>query len=55
MAHELAHVLLRHGTANATKAQGAQIMARAGYEHPFKLAGRRVEQLDQVRSDERVR
>ena len=27
MAHELAHVLLRHGTANATKAQGAQIGA----------------------------
>src|SRR5512139_482699 len=30
MAHELAHVLLRHGTANATKAQGAQIGAIAG-------------------------
>ena len=27
MAHELAHVLLRHGTANATKAQGFQIGA----------------------------
>jgi len=30
MAHELAHVLLRHGTANATKAQGFQIGAIAG-------------------------
>ena len=30
MAHELAHVLLRHGTANATKAQGFQIGAVAG-------------------------
>lgn len=30
MAHELAHVLLRHGTANASKAQGAQIGALAG-------------------------
>lgn len=30
MAHELAHVLLRHGTANATKAQGAQFGALAG-------------------------
>jgi Zn-dependent protease with chaperone function len=30
MAHELSHVLLRHGTANATKAQGAQIGAIAG-------------------------
>ena len=30
MAHELAHVLLRHGTANATKAQGFQIGALAG-------------------------
>ena len=30
MAHELAHVLLRHGTANATKAQGFQIGAMAG-------------------------
>ncbi len=27
MAHELAHVLLRHGTANATKAQGFQLGA----------------------------
>jgi Zn-dependent protease with chaperone function len=30
MAHELAHVLLRHGTANATKAQNAQFGALAG-------------------------
>src|SRR5829696_4922191 len=30
MAHELAHVLLRHGTANATRAQGFQIGALAG-------------------------
>jgi Zn-dependent protease with chaperone function len=30
MAHELAHVLLRHGTANATKAQGFQWGALAG-------------------------
>lgn len=30
MAHELSHVLLRHGTANATKAQGFQIGAVAG-------------------------
>ncbi len=30
MAHELAHVLLRHGTANATKAQKFQIGAVAG-------------------------
>lgn len=30
IAHELAHVLLRHGTANATKAQGFQIGAIAG-------------------------
>ena len=30
MAHELAHVLLRHGTANATKQQGFQIGAMAG-------------------------
>ncbi len=30
MAHELAHVLLRHGTANATKAKGFQIGALAG-------------------------
>jgi beta-barrel assembly-enhancing protease len=30
MAHELAHVLLRHGTANATKAQGFQLGAIAG-------------------------
>ncbi|MBY0494323.1 MAG: M48 family metalloprotease [Cyanobacteria bacterium] len=30
MSHELAHVLLRHGTANATKAQGFQIGALAG-------------------------
>jgi hypothetical protein len=30
MAHELAHVLLRHGTANATKAQGFQMGALAG-------------------------
>ncbi|MFM8532391.1 MAG: M48 family metalloprotease [Acidimicrobiia bacterium] len=30
MAHELAHVLLRHGTANATKTQGFQIGALAG-------------------------
>jgi beta-barrel assembly-enhancing protease len=30
MAHELAHVLLRHGTANATKQQGFQLGALAG-------------------------
>lgn len=30
MAHELAHVLLRHGTAQATKAQGFQLGALAG-------------------------
>ncbi len=30
MAHELAHVLLRHGTANATKAEGFQMGALAG-------------------------
>ena len=30
MAHELSHVLLRHGTANATKAQGFQLAALAG-------------------------
>jgi len=30
MAHELAHVLLRHGTANATKAQRLQVGAVAG-------------------------
>src|SRR6187431_2676115 len=30
MAHELAHVLLRHGTANATKQQGFQVGAIAG-------------------------
>ena len=30
MAHELAHVLLRHGTANASKAQGFQLGALAG-------------------------
>lgn len=30
MAHELSHVLLRHGTANATKAQGFQLGAVAG-------------------------
>jgi beta-barrel assembly-enhancing protease len=30
MAHELSHVLLRHGTANATKAQGFQIGQIAG-------------------------
>lgn len=30
MAHELAHVLLRHGTANATRAQGFQLGALAG-------------------------
>jgi hypothetical protein len=30
MAHELSHVLLRHGTANATKAEGFQIGALAG-------------------------
>ena len=30
MAHELAHVLLRHGTANATKAQNFQLGALAG-------------------------
>jgi Zn-dependent protease with chaperone function len=30
MAHELGHVLLRHGTANATKAQGFQIGQLAG-------------------------
>ncbi len=30
MAHELAHVLLRHGTANATKAQKFQVGAVAG-------------------------
>ena len=30
MAHELAHVLLRHGTANASKAQNAQFGALAG-------------------------
>ena len=30
MAHELIHVLLRHGTANATKAQGFQWGQMAG-------------------------
>jgi hypothetical protein len=30
MAHELSHVLLRHGTANATKAQGFQLGQLAG-------------------------
>jgi predicted Zn-dependent protease len=30
MAHELAHVLLRHGTANATKAEGFELGALAG-------------------------
>jgi beta-barrel assembly-enhancing protease len=30
MAHELSHVLLRHGTANATKAQGLQLGQLAG-------------------------
>jgi hypothetical protein len=30
MAHELSHVLLRHGTANATKAQGFQLGQMAG-------------------------
>src|SRR4026208_1674598 len=30
MAHELSHVVLRHGTANATKAQGFQLGAIAG-------------------------
>jgi Zn-dependent protease with chaperone function len=30
MAHELSHVLLRHGTANASKAQGFQLGAMAG-------------------------
>jgi Zn-dependent protease with chaperone function len=30
MAHELSHILLRHGTANATKAQGFQLGALAG-------------------------
>lgn len=30
MAHELAHVILRHGTAQATKAQGFQLGALAG-------------------------
>ena len=30
MAHELWHVLLRHGTANATKAEGFQLGALAG-------------------------
>jgi predicted Zn-dependent protease len=30
MAHELSHVLLRHGTANATRAQGFQLGALAG-------------------------
>ena len=30
MAHELSHVLLRHGTANATKAEGFQLGALAG-------------------------
>ncbi|MDH4064351.1 MAG: M48 family metallopeptidase, partial [Acidobacteriota bacterium] len=30
MAHELSHVLLRHGTANATKAEGFQFGALAG-------------------------
>jgi predicted Zn-dependent protease len=30
MAHELSHVLLRHGTANMTKAQGFQLGALAG-------------------------
>jgi beta-barrel assembly-enhancing protease len=30
MAHELSHVLLRHGTANATKAQGIQLGQVAG-------------------------
>jgi predicted Zn-dependent protease len=30
MAHELSHVLLRHGTANATRAEGFQLGALAG-------------------------
>jgi Zn-dependent protease with chaperone function len=40
MAHELAHVLLRHGTANATKAQNAQIGALAGVIAGAIIGGR---------------
>jgi predicted Zn-dependent protease len=40
MAHELAHVLLRHGTANATKTQNAQIGALAGAIAGAVIGGR---------------
>jgi len=40
MAHELAHVLLRHGTANATKAQNAQFGALAGAIAGAVIGGR---------------
>jgi Zn-dependent protease with chaperone function len=40
MAHELAHVLLRHGTANATKAQNAQMGALAGAIAGAVIGGR---------------
>ena len=40
MAHELAHVLLRHGTANATKAQNAQLGALAGAIAGAVIGGR---------------
>ena len=39
MAHELAHVLLRHGTANATKAQASKWIPRPSSESCWKLAG----------------
>jgi beta-barrel assembly-enhancing protease len=40
MSHELAHVLLRHGTANATKAQNAQLGALAGAIAGAVIGGR---------------
>jgi Zn-dependent protease with chaperone function len=40
MAHELSHVLLRHGTANATKAQNAQFGALAGAIAGAVIGGR---------------
>ena len=40
MAHELSHVLLRHGTANATKAQNAQLGALAGAIAGAVIGGR---------------
>ena len=47
MAHELSHVLLRHGTANATKAQNAQLGALAGAIAGAVIGGRRRHRVGQ--------